>query len=373
MVPARWLDLLLLSGAGIAALAVCFVVARTDKAEPSSNRVSSTARRAEEKFTTPTSVRLGYFPNITHAQALIGTSRGDFQRALGTEIELTTATFNAGPSVVEALFSGHLDLAYVGPSPAINGFLRSGGDALRVVSGSANNGILVIGNKRRGITRLDQLRGLRIATPQLANTQDISAKAYLTTVLGAKLKDRGGETDVIPMANPDIEILMEKSQIDAAWVPEPWGSRMIDKGLANLLAEEKDLWPSKRFALTSVVARTEFLERHPEIVRMFLEAHIRITDELNADSDAFAPLLNAELKKLTGKSLPGQVVLNSLKHTEFSADPGKESYARFYEKARALRLVKGERLNVDELVTTGPLDAALTNTHADASAGRAGR
>ncbi len=342
-----------------------FLTIRPAPAKLAAKSPHAEARTDADSVTTPSSIRLGYFPNITHAQALIGNIRGDFQRAIGDDVRFTTATFNAGPSIIEAIYAGHLDLAYVGPSPTINGFLRSNGDALRVISGSANNGILIIGNRKRGITRLDQLPGKRIATPQYGNTQDISAKAYLTTTLGARLKDRGGDTDVIPLANPDIEILFEKDQIDAAWVPEPWGSRIISKGLANLIAEEKDLWSSGRFTLTSVIVRRDFLEKHPLLVQKFLEAHIRITEELKANPPAFADLLNGELKRLTGKPLPIQVVLDSLKHTEFTIDPTKESYARFFQKAKALRLVKGDALDVDELVDLGPLERATATLGAD--------
>lgn len=351
---------------GMAALAVAFVTSPAP-ARSRTQPQASAPERAADPVTTPSSIRVGYFPNITHAQALIGNIRGDFQQALGPDIKLTTATFNAGPSLIEALYAGHLDLAYVGPSPAINGYLRSEGAALTVVSGSANNGILVIGNSRRGITRLDQLPSRRIATPQFGNTQDISAKSFLTEMLGARLRDRGGDTDIFPMANPDIEILFEKDQIDAAWVPEPWGSRIIRKGLANLVAEEKDLWPGGNFPLTSVVARRDFLGSHPELVQRFLVAHIRITRELAAAPESFADLLNQELKRLTGKALPRAVVLDSLKHTRFTTDPSQEAYETFFHKARRLRLVKGEASDLAGLITTGPLEAALAATALDGS------
>ena len=211
-------------------------------------------------------VRLGYFPNVTHAQAVIGVQRGDFQKAIGPDVKLETSTYNAGPSVIEAVFAGHLDIAYVGPSPIINGFIQSKGEEVRVIAGAAFNGVLIVGNKQRNFTKLEDLKGKTIASPQLGNTQDISAKDFVVSYLKTELKDRGGDTEVTPISNPDIENLFAKNQLDAAWVPEPWGSRLISKGLANLIAEEKDLWPAKKFALTNVIVRKEFLDKHPDLV-----------------------------------------------------------------------------------------------------------
>lgn len=301
---------------------------------------------------TAKTVRLGYFPNVTHAQAVVGVARGDFQKALGSNVKLETSTYNAGPSIIEAIYAGHLDIAYVGPSPTINGFTQSKGEEVRVIAGAAANGVLVVGSAKRGITRLDQLRGKKIATPQLGNTQDISAKAYVVENLKTNLRERGGDTEVIPIQNPDIEILFEKDQLDAAWVPEPWGSRLIDKGLATLITEEKDLWPNKQFALTNVIARREFLEMNPELVKQILTAHVQVTNELRKDPNSFDDTINSELKRLTGKELSPAVIKGSFKHTEFTTDPSKESFASFFEKGKKLNLIKAESLDLDKLIDT---------------------
>lgn len=299
-----------------------------------------------------TSVRMGYFPNVTHAQAVIGVARGDFQKALGSDIKLEPDIFNAGPSVIEAVFAGHLDIAYVGPSPIINGFTQSKGREVRVIAGSAMNGVLVIGSKARGITRLEDLKGKTIATPQLGNTQDISAKDFVVTHLKSNLKERGGDTDVTPIPNPDIENLFAKNQLDAAWVPEPWGSRLIGKGLGVLVSEEKDLWPKKQFALTNVIARSAFLEEHPDLVQKFLQAHVQLTEELQANPAAFAGDLNKELKRLTGKDLPPDVIQSALKYTQFTTDPNAESFEAFFTKGRDLKLIKGDTLDLNRLIDT---------------------
>jgi len=313
-------------------------------------------------------VRLGYFPNVTHAQALIGVSRGDFQKALGSEVKLEPQTFNAGPSVIEAVFAGHVDMAYIGPSPILNGFFQSKGEEVRVVAGSGTNGVLVIGNKKRGITKLEQLRGARVATPQLGNTQDISAKYYLTHDLGAKLKSDQGDTDVIPIANPDIETLFEKDQLDAAWVPEPWGTRIIDRGLAVLIEEEKNLWPEKSFPITNVIVRREFLEKHEDLVVKLLQAHIKITRELQQDPQSFAISLNDELKRLTSKALPPAVIEGALKYTGFDVDPSAAAFEKFFSMGKELGILKAETLDVNKLIVKEPLEKALKNLQSGDSA-----
>lgn len=306
-----------------------------------------------------TVVRLGYFPNVTHATAVVGVANGDFAKALGPNVELKTSTFNAGPYVIEAIFGSQLDIAYIGPSPTLNGFIKSDGEEIRVVAGAVENGTLIVGSKKRGITKLEQLKGATIATPQLGNTQDISAKAYVTQVLGAKLGSGAGETSVIPVANPDIEILFAKDQLDAAWVPEPWGSRLIESGLVTVIAEEKDLWPEKKFLLTNVIVRRKFLEQHPQIVKDFLKAHVALTKELTADRQKFAATINTEMKRITGKELPPAVIASSLDHVSFSVDPSNTSFESFFEKGKALGLLRADRIDLNTLIDRTLLNEVL--------------
>lgn len=304
-------------------------------------------------------VRLGYFPNITHAQALIGVARGDFKKALGTDADLKTMTFNAGPSVIEAIFAGHLDIAYVGPSPTLNGFMQSKGEEIRVIAGAAENGVLVVGNAKRGFKSLQELRGKKIASPQLGNTQDISAKYFVVHDLKSNLKERGGDTEVIPIQNPDIEILFAKDQLDAAWVPEPWGSRLVNNGLGNIIGEEKDLWPSKRFTLTNIIARKKFLEEHPDLIEKILEAHATITHELQQSPMQFTTIINQELKRLTTKDLPQAVIEGSLKHVAFTTDPSPESFSRFFDMGRELKFIRDDKLDLTKLIDSRLLQQAV--------------
>lgn len=314
----------------------------------------------------PEKLRLGFFPNVTHAPALVGIGRGDFQKALGEQTKLETIPFNAGPSVIEALFSGDLDLAFIGPSPTINGYLRSGGDEVRVIAGAVENGTVVVGSKKRNITTVEQLRGARIATPQLGNTQDISAKHYVISVLKTPLGAGEGKTEVISLANPDIEILFEKDQLDAAWVPEPWASRMIDKGLVVKIIEEKDLWPAKRFALTNIIARKKFLEENPALVEKFLRAHVAITKELAADSKPFVSTVNDEIRKATGKSLPVKVIEESFAHCGFRVEVDRSVFESFLAKGRELAIYRAGGPALEGLFDTKILDKILAEEKAPA-------
>jgi NitT/TauT family transport system substrate-binding protein len=314
---------------------------------------SATARSSR-----PT-VSLGYFPNVTHAPALVGVQRGDFARALEPEARLRVVSFNAGPSVIEAIYAGHLDLAYIGPSPTLNGYFRSNGNEVRVIAGAVTNGVVIVGNARRGISTWEQLRGGRVATPQLANTQDIAAKFFFGVTKGWGVGEGPGQVRVIPVANPDIEILFEKDQLEGAWIPEPWAARMIDKGLVVRIAEEKELWPAGEFALTGVIARRAFLEQHPELVRRFLVAHAAIVEELAADPTALGETINAEITRLTGKPLPEGVLRASLASCGFSLDPDMETFKGYLDMGRQLGFLPAEGAPLEGLFATGLLEEVL--------------
>lgn len=312
-------------------------------------------------------VRVGYFPNVTHAQAMVGMARGDYQKAVGPDVKIIAQTFNAGPAAIEAIYAGHIDICYVGPSPALNGFIQSKGEEVRVIAGSAINGVTVVGNRKRGITRLEQLKGGRIATPQYANTQDIAARYFLSHVYGFKFTMDGGDTDIIPISNPDIETLFAKDQIDGAWVPEPWGTRLIAKGLANEIVKEKDLWPEGSFAITSVIARREFVEKFPGLTERFLRAHVALTRELKANPQQFVPLINSELKRITGKALDEKILRGAIANTGFTSDPSAKSFVRSFEMAREVGILHVQEFDVNKLLFTGPLDAVRGDKHSTTS------
>jgi NitT/TauT family transport system substrate-binding protein len=263
----------------------------------------------------PAEVRVGYFANLTHAQAMLGVQDGTFAAALGPS-KLSTKIFNAGPSVIEALFADEIDIAYIGPGPAINGFVRSNGEGLRVIAGSAANGVVIVAAKDSGISTLADLKDKRIATPQHGNTQDIAARIYVTQKLG-----QADHKNVTPVANAEQLGMLSRGQIDAAWSPEPWASRLVAEAGAKVIAEESSLWPGGEFSLTLVITTPKFLKEHPDAVEKFLAAHVDLTRRLQNASDADLALLNDALEKLTGKRIGDAVLRTALGRTKFTTRP----------------------------------------------------
>ena len=271
----------------------------------------------------PKEVRIGYFANVTHAQAVLGVASGDFEKALAPS-KLSTKVFNAGPSLIEALFNGEIDIGYVGPGPALTGFAMSKGKGLRVVSGSAGNGVLIVARKDSDIHSLQDLAGKKLATPQHGNTQDVSARHYLTDEL--KQKDA---SNIAPIANAEQAGLMDNGQIDASSAPEPWGSYLVAKTDARVIAEEKDLWPEGNFGITVVVTTPEFLKDHPDVVEKVLGVHLTWTDRLRNEPDAYLPQLEQALFALTNKKLPPGVLKSAVGHTTFSEEPLGHTFVKF--------------------------------------------
>jgi len=269
-------------------------------------------------------MRVGYFPNITHSQAVIGIADGTFRRALGDRVALDAKVFNAGPSAIEALFAGQLNLTYIGPNPAINGYVRSKGQALRIVAGATSGGAVLVVRPDAGISRPADFAGKRIASPQLGNTQDVALRGWLKRQ-GFRLREVGGETQVIPVANPDILTLFLRKEIDAAWVPEPWGARLVREAGGRVFLDERELWPDGRFVTAHVIVATPFLVAHPELVRRWLGAHVELTARINADPAGARSALNAEIQRLTGKALPDAVLDDAWSRLTVTWDPIRSS------------------------------------------------
>jgi NitT/TauT family transport system substrate-binding protein len=268
----------------------------------------------------PVTLRIGYFPNITHSQALIGVPRGDFQSALGSGVTIDAKTFNAGPSVIEAMFAGQLDLSYIGPNPAINGYVQSGGEAVRVVAGATSAGAAFVVRPAAGIRSAQDLHGKKLASPQLGNTQDVALRAYLEAN-GLKPADNGGDVVIVPTANPDILDLFRAGEIDGAWVPEPWASRLIVEAGGELFLDERSLWPDGQFTTALIIVRTEFLNEHPEIVRTWVKTHVELTQWELAHPDEARALCNAQIEALTGKALPDAVLQDAWSRMSPTYDP----------------------------------------------------
>jgi len=280
-------------------------------------------------------IRVGYFANLTHAQAVLGVASGDFETAIAPA-KLEAKVFNAGPSLIEALFAGEIDIGYVGPGPALRAHQQSGGKGIRVVAGAAANGVVVVARKGSGIRALADLAGKRVATPQLGNTQDMSARHYLSAVL--KESDLG---NVVPIDNAEQAAMFARGALDAAWVPEPWGQRLIAETDATLVAEEKDLWPSKEFCLTLVVTTPEFLAKRPDVVRSVLRAHGTWTRRLNDEPGKYVNALGDALFALSGKRLAAGILPAALGRVRFVDDPSIDTLRTFATWQRDLGFDRG--------------------------------
>jgi NitT/TauT family transport system substrate-binding protein len=281
---------------------------------------SGTNMQASEQKT----LRIGYFPNINHAQAVIGLGRGDFQKALGDNVEVTTQIFNAGPSAIEALFASQIDVAYIGPNPAINGYVQSNGEALRIISGAASGGAVFVVRNDSGINSPQDLANKKFSSPQLGNTQDVALRKYLLDN-GYKTKENGGNIEVLPAKTADIVSLMIKNDIDGAWVPEPWGAKLIKETNAKVLVDERDLWPDGQFVTAHIIARTDYIERNQDIIKKLLNAHIDMTAWINDNRDEALQIFNTELNKLMGQTIPEDEFREGISRIKLTYDPIKES------------------------------------------------
>ncbi len=272
----------------------------------------------------PLVIRVGHFPNITHSQALVGKANGWFERALAPEARIDWKVFGAGPSAVEALFAGQIDLCYIGPNPAISGYVRSQGQALRIVAGATSGGAALVVRADAGIHTPEDFRGKKIASPQLGNTQDVALRAWIQQH-GLRLREKGGDVMVIPIANPDQLTLFVRKQIDAAWAPEPWASRLIREANGKLFFDERDLWPDGQFVTAHVIVSTKFLREHRPLVKKWLKAHVELTEWIRNHLPQAKQILNEQLRKETGKALPQPVLDDAFSRLQVTYDPVRQS------------------------------------------------
>lgn len=297
-------------------------------------------------------VRIAHFPNVTHAQALVGRDLGLFEKHLG-DLETKYFVFNAGPSEIEAFFAGELDLGYIGPVPAINGNLRSNGEIV-ILAGATNAGAMLLVSKDSDIDSVAQLANKKIAIPQIGNTQHLS---LLNLLSENDLSDttKGGNVEVVPVSNPDIKVLLENGGIDAAYVPEPWASRLLYEIEAKILLDEREVFMGGDYSTALVIGRREFVEAHPEVVKGFLRAHLEATTYLKDESEMAKAILNNQIEALTGQKLALEVMDSVFERLTFSYDPVSESVLEF------MRISKEEQL-IDHVTEKSKLfDYTLLN------------
>ncbi|SBT47179.1 ABC transporter substrate-binding protein [Micromonospora auratinigra] len=292
--------------------------------------------------TGPVTLRLGYFPNITHAPAVVGVEKKIFEEKLGSGVKLETKTFNAGPAAIEAVFSGALDATYIGPNPTVNAFSKSKGEAVRVVSGAASGGVALV--VKPGITSAEQLRGKKIATPQLGNTQDVALRYWLKEKGLQTTKEGGGDVKVVPQENPQTVETFTSGAIDGAWVPEPFVSRLVNAG-GKVLVDERDLWPDRKFVITNLLVSTKFLKAHPDVVKKLVEGQVAANEFVNTKPDEAQQAISDHISKITGKPLDVKLIKQAWPTLEFTNDPIASSLKAGLDHAVAVGLTQPVDLN----------------------------
>ena len=300
-------------------------------------------------------LRLGYYANLTHAAALVGVKDGLFATALGPQTDLTTNVFNAGPDAVEALLSNSIDATYVGPNPAINAFIQSHGKAIRIVSGATSGGAALVVSS--DIKTTADLKGKTLASPQLGNTQDIALRWWLksnnfqTTVAG------GGDVKIMPQDNATTLQTFKSKQIDGAWVPEPWATRLVLEGGGHVLVDERSLWPAGQFVTTMLVVRTDYLNSYPTTVKHLLEGQMKATDFLLQNPTQAQNDVNDAIAQITSKRLAAGVVAAAWRNLTFTNDPLASSLRAAADHAFQLGLLKDK--NLAGIYQIEPLNSVL--------------
>jgi NitT/TauT family transport system substrate-binding protein len=300
-------------------------------------------------------LRLGYFPNVTHATALVGVEKGIFAGALGPNVKLETQTFNAGPAAIEALFGGALDASYIGPSPTINAYAKSKGAALRIISGATSGGASLI--VKQDINSAADLKGKKLATPQLGGTQDVALRAWLKDQGLNADTSGGGDVSIQPQDNGATLDAFKTGSIDGAWVPEPWATRLVLEGNGKTLVDERTLWPGGQFVTTHLIVSTKFLTDHPDVVKRLLEGQVKANDYVNANPADAQKAVNDQIEKITQKRMTDATLAASWKNLSFTNDPVASTLGASAAKARAVGLL--DKVDLTGIYDLDPLNEVL--------------
>ncbi|MEU5716847.1 aliphatic sulfonate ABC transporter substrate-binding protein [Streptomyces sp. NPDC020403] len=274
---------------------------------------------ADGKKLSSDTVKIGYFPNLTHATALVGIQKGIIAEELGGTT-VKPSTFNAGPSEIEALNAGAIDIGFIGPSPSINGYAKSKGQSLRIIGGSASGGVKLVVNPKK-IRTPEDLKGKRIATPQLGNTQDVAFLNWISEK-GWKVDAQSGKGDVsvVRSDNKVTPDAFKAGSLDGAWVPEPTASKLVAEG-GKVLLDESTLWPDDKFVITNIIVSQKFLSAHPDVVEAVLRGTVNTNKWINAHPDEAKASANTALEKLNGKALSADVLDPAWKSIRVTDDP----------------------------------------------------
>jgi NitT/TauT family transport system substrate-binding protein len=331
--------------------------ASTPAAASSAASSSTSTSAASSPAAARSTLNLGFFPNLTHAPALVGLQQGFYADSLGSAVTVRQLSFNAGPAELSALLAGSVDIAFIGPSPTITGYIQSKGAALKVIAGACSGGAQLVVSK--DITAVAQLKGKKVGSPQLGNTQDVALRYYLrqhgltTTAAG------GGDVAVVPAKNSVLLQSFQQGQIAGAWVPEPYASEFVLSAGGHVLVDEKTLWPRGQFVTTNVAVGSAFLAKSPDVVADFLKGEIATIAWMKANPAKAKASANTALGSLSGgKPLSSAVLDRSWTDLDFTADPLASTLA--VDASHAVSLGLATSYPLTGLYDLGPLNSALT-------------
>jgi NitT/TauT family transport system substrate-binding protein len=293
-------------------------------------------------------IRVAFFPSIVHAVPIVGIENKIFQQNLSSETHIEVRIFDSGPQVIESLFSNSIDIAYVGPGPVINGYLKSDGNALKILAGAADGGASLIAQKDSGLESIENFDGKRIAAPQISNTQDVSLRYYLSSH-GFTPVEKGGTVYVLNISNPDIYTLFAKGDIDGAWVPEPWATILVQDLGGVRVFNESHFWPEKEFSSVLLIGRTDFIEKNPEVIKNWIKSNEETVQWINTHPDKAKQVYSKFLKDYMGKTLPDEIIDESFSNLVITSDPLKKSVYTFAERADSLGYLGRSGYDINEI------------------------
>jgi NitT/TauT family transport system substrate-binding protein len=318
---------------------ICIAVAAVVLASVAA--VSTTVNESDQN-----KVRVAFFANISHAVPITGIENGEFSRELGG-VPIETRIVDSGPQAIEALFANSADIAYVGPAPFVTGYVKSGGE-LKILAGAASNGASFVIQKDSKISSAADLAGKKIAAPSIGNTQDVSLRHYLSEN-NLKSAEKGGSVIIYNIANPEIFTLFAKGDIDAAWVPEPTATILVEQLDGKRLFKEEEIWPTKQFSSVLLIGRTDFIEKHPDLIHKWLTAHKNTITWINENPGKTETVFIDFYKEHTGKKLDENIVHGAFSNIIITHDPVPESIHIFAERAYSLGYLGRAGYNLDDI------------------------
>ena len=309
-------------------------------------------------------IRVAFFPSIVHAVPIIGMETQIFANNLNDDLDIEVKIFDSGPQVIESIFSNSVDIAYVGPGPVINGFLKSDGNDLKILAGAANGGASFVIQKNSGLELIENYSGKRVAAPQISNTQDVSLRHYLAEN-GLKSAEKGGDVFVLNIANPDIYTLFAKGDIDGAWVPEPWATMLVEELDGIRLFDENEFWPENKFSSVLLIGRSDYIEKNPEIIKKWINANEKTVQWINNHPDESKKLYNEFLKSYMGRTLPENIVEKAFSNIIITSEPLENSVYTFAERADALGYLGRDGYTLDGIFYHENISVTLNEENRD--------